>query len=143
MVLRPAVEDLCERSGLPATCGQVLLQHEHQHDVAFRSEVSDILGDDSPAFRPGGCRHLGVVGRSKARPQRRESPYDRRCRAAAWLWPSGTSHRSGKLSRQQRLTLPRRPAVLLRHGPVAVDPLPDFIRILGGVVDSDANGPWM
>ena len=66
VVLRPAVEDLCKCGGLPATRRQVLLQHEHEHGVAFDGEVRDILGDDSAAFRPGDCRHLGVVGAAEA-----------------------------------------------------------------------------
>ncbi len=66
MVLRPSVEDLCECGGLPASCRQVLLQHEYEHYIAFGGEVRDILSDDSPAFRPGDFRHLRVVGRAEA-----------------------------------------------------------------------------
>ena len=66
MILCPAVENLSERGGLPTSGGQVLLQHEYEHDIAFGGEVRDILGNDRPAFRPGGCRHLRVVGRTEA-----------------------------------------------------------------------------
>ncbi len=65
MILRPAVEDLCEGGGLPSTCGQVLLQHEHEHYVAFGGEVHDVLGNDGPAFPPGDRSHLCVVGCAK------------------------------------------------------------------------------
>jgi len=66
MILCPAVENLGERGGLPTSGGQVLLQHEYEHDIAFGGEVRDILGNDRPAFRPGGRRHLRVVGRTEA-----------------------------------------------------------------------------
>ena len=65
MLLRPAVENFGERCSLAATCRQVLLQHEHQHDIAFSGEVRDILSNNHPAFRPGGCGHLRVVGRTE------------------------------------------------------------------------------
>lgn len=66
VVLRPAVEDLGECCGLSAARGQVLLQDEHQRDVAVSGEVSDILGDKSPAVCPGDCRDLRVVCATEA-----------------------------------------------------------------------------
>lgn len=51
---------------MPTSGGQVFLRHEHQHDIAFGGEVRDILSNNGPAFRPGGCGHLSVVGRTKA-----------------------------------------------------------------------------
>src|SRR5271165_3874381 len=66
MLLRPAVENLRERGGLSASRWQVLLQHEHQYDVAFGGEVCDILGHDRPAFASGDRSHVCVFGCSKA-----------------------------------------------------------------------------
>src|SRR5271166_238795 len=51
VILGPAVESLGEGGGLPAPRGQVLLQHEHEHHIAFGREVRNVLGDDSPAPR--------------------------------------------------------------------------------------------
>jgi hypothetical protein len=65
-ITRPAVEDPGQGGSLPASRWQVLLQDEHQDNVALRGEVRDILGDDGPASGPGGRRHLRVGGRSKA-----------------------------------------------------------------------------
>ena len=62
VLLRPAVENLRERGGLSTAGWEVLLEHEHQYDVAFGSEVRDILGHDRPAFPPGNRRHLRVFG---------------------------------------------------------------------------------
>jgi hypothetical protein len=53
VLLRPAVESLGERGGLATACGQVLLEHEHQDDVALGGEVRNILGNDRAAFPPG------------------------------------------------------------------------------------------
>jgi hypothetical protein len=39
MLLCPPVENLGERGGLSTTCGQFLLQHEQQHEIAFGGEV--------------------------------------------------------------------------------------------------------
>src|SRR5262249_8640401 len=66
MILCPAVENLGERGGLPTSGGQVLLQHEHQYDIAFGGEVRDILSNDRSAFCPGVSRHLRCVGRTEA-----------------------------------------------------------------------------
>jgi hypothetical protein len=66
MSLCPVVKGLCECGGLPASGGQVLLEHEHEYHVAFGREVRNVLGDDSPTLGPGGCRHLGIVGRAEA-----------------------------------------------------------------------------
>jgi len=68
VIVCPAVTDRCQTGGLPAARRQVLLQHGHQHHVAFRGEVRDIPGDDSPAVRPGGCRNLSVAGRLRSAP---------------------------------------------------------------------------
>lgn len=66
MLRRPAVENLGERGGLATSRGQILLKHEHEHDVAFGSEVRDILGYDRAAFAPGDHSHLCVLRRPKA-----------------------------------------------------------------------------
>jgi hypothetical protein len=60
MLLRPAVENLGERGGLSTARWEILLEHEHEYDVAFRGEVRDGLGHDRPAFPPGNRRHLRV-----------------------------------------------------------------------------------
>lgn len=65
MVLCPAVENLGKRGSLPISGGQ-FLPHEHQHDIAFGGEVRDILSNDCSAFRPSGCGHLRIVGRTQA-----------------------------------------------------------------------------
>jgi hypothetical protein len=65
MILCPAVENLGERGSLPTSGRQALLQHEHQHDIAFGGKVRDIRSNNRPAFRPGGRGHLRVVGRSE------------------------------------------------------------------------------
>ena len=65
MILCPAVENLGERGSLPTSGGQALLQHEHQHDIAFGGKVRDILSNNRPAFRPGGYGHLRVAGRAE------------------------------------------------------------------------------
>lgn len=66
MILCPSVEDLGQCCGLPASCGQIPLQHEYKNDIAFTGEVGDILGDDRPALCPGGGRYLGVLGGAEA-----------------------------------------------------------------------------
>jgi hypothetical protein len=66
MVLRPSVEKLGERGGLTTARGQVLLEHEHENDVAFGGEVHDVLGNNHPAFSPGGRRYVRILGCSKA-----------------------------------------------------------------------------
>jgi hypothetical protein len=68
MVLRPAIEDLRECSGLAAACRQVLFQHEHQHDVALGGEVSDILSDYGAAFGPCDHRDFCVASSAPRRP---------------------------------------------------------------------------
>jgi hypothetical protein len=50
MLLRPAVENLGERGCLSTSCGQVLLEHEYEHEVALGGEVHDVLGQDRPVF---------------------------------------------------------------------------------------------
>src|SRR5579863_4976674 len=65
MLPRPLVENLGERDGLSASRGQVLLQHEHQYDVALGGEVCDILGHDRPGFTTGDRSHVRVFGCSK------------------------------------------------------------------------------
>ena len=62
MVPVPAVQDLGQRGSLPASRWQVLLQDEHQDQVALGGEVRGILSDDSPALRPGGRRNLRILG---------------------------------------------------------------------------------
>src|SRR6185312_11866231 len=65
MSLCPVVKGLREGGGLRTCGGQVLLAPEHEYHVAFGREVRNILGDDSPALGPGGCRHLGIVSRAE------------------------------------------------------------------------------
>src|SRR5215472_9942811 len=62
VLLRPAVESLRKRGGLSAARWEVLLEHEHEYDVAFGSEVCDVFRNDRPAFRPGDGSHLRVFG---------------------------------------------------------------------------------
>ena len=54
MVPVPTVQDPGQRGSLPASSWQVLLQDEHQDQVALGGEVRDIRSDDSPAFGPPG-----------------------------------------------------------------------------------------
>ena len=61
MLVCPAVQDRCQRSGLRAADGQVLLEHEYQDHVAFGCEVGDGPGDHGPAIGPSSRRDLGVV----------------------------------------------------------------------------------
>jgi len=65
-VLRPAVENLGQGGTLPTSSRQVLFQDEHQDYVTLRSEVRHILGDDSPALRPGRRGDLAVIGGPQA-----------------------------------------------------------------------------
>jgi hypothetical protein len=66
MVSVPAVQDPGQRGSLPASCWQVLLQDEHQHQVALGGEVPDVLGDHGPAFGPGSRRDPRIVGGPQA-----------------------------------------------------------------------------
>ena len=66
MVSVPAVQDPGQRGSLPASCWQVLLQDEHQHQVALGGEVRDVLGDHGPAFGPGSRRDPCIVGGPQA-----------------------------------------------------------------------------
>jgi hypothetical protein len=50
VLLRPAVENLGERGGLSTARWEILLEHEHEYDVAFGGEVRDVLGNDRAAF---------------------------------------------------------------------------------------------
>ena len=54
-----------ERGRLATARGQVLLEHEYEHHIAFSCEVSDVLGNNCPAFTPGGRRHVHIFGRLK------------------------------------------------------------------------------
>jgi hypothetical protein len=65
VILRPAVEDLRQRGGLPASGRQILLRHECEDDVALGREVRHVLADDRPAFSPGGRRHMRIFGTAK------------------------------------------------------------------------------
>jgi hypothetical protein len=62
MVPVPAVQDPDQRGSLSASCWQVLLQDEHQDQVALGGEIRDVLSHDSPALGPGGHRDLRIVG---------------------------------------------------------------------------------
>ena len=55
-----------QRGSLPACCWQVLRRDEHQDQVTLGGEVSDVLGDHSPAFGPGGRRDLRIAGAPQA-----------------------------------------------------------------------------
>jgi len=62
MLLRPAVENLGECGCLSISCGQVLLEREYEHEVAFGGEVHDVLGHNRPALPPGGRGYVCVFG---------------------------------------------------------------------------------
>ena len=66
VLVRPAVQDRCERTCLRAAGGQVLLEYKHQHDVAFSSEVGNVLGDDGSAIGPGSSRNVSVLSTREA-----------------------------------------------------------------------------
>lgn len=59
---RPPVEQLGERRGLGAAYGQVTLQNEYQHQVAFGCEVRDVLSDHRAPLAPRDSGDLGIVG---------------------------------------------------------------------------------
>src|SRR5580704_8786686 len=62
----PAVQDPGQRGSLAASRWQVLLQDEHQDQVALGGEISDVLRHDGPALGPGGRRDLRIVGGPQA-----------------------------------------------------------------------------
>jgi hypothetical protein len=51
VILCPVVEDLHQRSCLPTSGRQILLQHEGQDDVALGREVRNVLGGDHHCWR--------------------------------------------------------------------------------------------
>ena len=65
MLLCPPVENLGEGGSLATGRGQVLLEHEYEHDIAFGGEVHDVLGNSRPAFPPSGGRHVYIFGCSE------------------------------------------------------------------------------
>src|SRR5215468_1414475 len=138
MLLRPAVENLGECGCLSTSCGQVLLEHEYEHEVAFGGEVHDVLGHNRPARPPGGRGYVCVFGCPETKSRLREPRHGHRSRAEAQRQLRGTFHRSESRSRQQCLTLLRGEAASLCHCPVTVDPHAYFICMIGGVIKSDA-----
>ncbi len=61
-ILRPPVQDPGQSGSLPASGRQVPFQDEYQGNVALRSKVRRVLGNDSPAFRPGCRGDLRILG---------------------------------------------------------------------------------
>jgi hypothetical protein len=59
VLLRPAVDNLRERGGLSTARWEVLLEHEHQYDVAF--------GIQAGGERMGRCRERGDSARHEVR----------------------------------------------------------------------------
>jgi hypothetical protein len=68
MILCPAVENLGERDSLPTSGRQALLQHEHQHDIAFGGKVRDILSNNRPARASYCRRYLLMPGAAMGTP---------------------------------------------------------------------------
>ena len=65
MLVCPPVENLGKGGSLATARGQVLLEHEYEHDIAFGGEVHDVLGNSRPAFPPSGGRHVYIFGCSE------------------------------------------------------------------------------
>src|ERR1700722_9384792 len=61
IAVRPLIKYCRQRGRLPASCWQVPLEHEYQHDVTLRSEVVDVLGNYSSAVGASRRRDVRIV----------------------------------------------------------------------------------
>jgi hypothetical protein len=60
-ILRPPGQDPGQGGSLPASRRKVPFQDKYQGNVALRSKVRYVLGNDRPAFHPGGCGDLRII----------------------------------------------------------------------------------
>jgi len=65
-ILRPPVQNPGQGGSLPTPRREVPFQDEYQGNVALGSKVRHVLGNDRPAFRPGGRGDLRIISRPQA-----------------------------------------------------------------------------
>ncbi len=139
----PVVEKLCQGGSLSASRWQIPFQDKYQHYVTLRGKVRHILGYNGPAFRPGRCGDLRVIGCPQAYLGDVDGVLAVGIAQQFGRGDQETSRRSRTMSRQECFAFPGHSAASFCHLPVAVDPFPDLTGVFCGIVQGDPDEPGM